>query len=80
MPTPTKGRCRRPAGQPGGQLSPSRWVTPSACKRPRWGTRLRNNILYVAAGYDINVTPDSQNAFSSDYNLLATSGSGQVGG
>ena len=42
------------------------------------GLRLENNILYVAAGYDLNVTPDSQNGFASDYNLLVTSGTGQV--
>ena len=43
------------------------------------GTRLRNNILYVAAGYNLYVTPDSQARFNSDYNLLFTSGAGQVG-
>ena len=43
------------------------------------GLRLENNILYVAAGYDLYVTPDSQNGFASDYNLLVTSGTGQVG-
>ena len=34
------------------------------------GLRLENNILYVAAGYDLYVTPDSQNGFISDYNLF----------
>ena len=43
------------------------------------GLRLENNILDVAAGYDLYVTPDSQTGFTSDYNLLFTSGSGQVG-
>ncbi len=43
------------------------------------GLRLENNILDVAAGYDLYVSPDSQNGFTSDYNLLFTSGSGQVG-
>src|SRR4029077_20571776 len=33
---------------------------------------LRNNILWVQAGYDIYVADDSQTAFSSDYNLLHT--------
>ena len=32
--------------------------------------RLRNNILWVEAGYDLYVTPDSQVGFNSDYNLL----------
>ena len=31
---------------------------------------LENNILDVAAGYDLYVTPDSQNGFRSDYNLF----------
>jgi Right handed beta helix region/Putative Ig domain/Dockerin type I domain len=31
---------------------------------------LRNNILWVESGYDINVSDDSQVGFSSDYNLL----------
>ena len=41
---------------------------------------LRNNILWVqaVAGYDLNVTADSQVGFNSDYNDLFTSGSGQV--
>ncbi len=43
------------------------------------GTRLRNNILWVDAGYNLYVTPDSQAGFNSDYNLLVTSGAGQVG-
>ncbi len=33
-------------------------------------TTLSDNILYVLAGYDIDVSPDSQSGFSSDYNDL----------
>jgi len=33
-------------------------------------TLLRNNILWVAAGYDVYVASSSQSGFSSDYNLL----------
>ncbi len=40
---------------------------------------LRNNILWVQAGYDIYVPPDSQVGFTSDYNLLYTAGAGKVG-
>ena len=40
---------------------------------------LRNNILWVEDGYDISMDSDSQNSFSSDHNLLYTTGSGQVG-
>ena len=32
--------------------------------------RIRNNILWVAAGYDIYVDPDSQAGLDSDYNLF----------
>ena len=31
---------------------------------------LRNNVLWVEAGYDISVTSDSQTGFASEYNLL----------
>ncbi len=40
---------------------------------------LRNNILWVQAGYDLYVTPDSQVGFNSDYNLLYTVGAGKLG-
>ena len=40
--------------------------------------RLRNNILWTQAGYDIWVASDSQTGFQSDYNLLYTSGTGQT--
>ena len=32
--------------------------------------QLRNNILWVQAGYDINIAADSQTGFNSDYNLF----------
>ncbi len=35
-------------------------------------TIVRNNILWVEAGFDIFVASDSQSGFSSDYNLLFT--------
>ncbi len=41
--------------------------------------RLRNNILWVDAGYDLYVASDSQVGFNSDYNLLYKTGAGQVG-
>ena len=41
--------------------------------------QLRNDIIWVQAGYDVNVASDSQAGFASDYNVLYTSGSGQVG-
>ena len=34
------------------------------------GISLENNILYVQAGYDLYVAPDSQAGFQSDYNLF----------
>jgi hypothetical protein len=40
---------------------------------------LRNNILWVQGGYDLSVAADSQAGFTSDYNLLYTTGTGQVG-
>jgi parallel beta-helix repeat protein len=40
---------------------------------------LRNNILWVQAGYDIHVSADSQVGFNSDYNLLYTAGAGKLG-
>ena len=39
---------------------------------------LRNNILWVTAGYDIYVSADSQTGFASDFNDLYTTGTGQV--
>ena len=39
---------------------------------------LENNILWVQAGYDINVAPDSEVGFSSDYNDLYTTNTGQI--
>ena len=41
--------------------------------------QLRNNIIWVQSGYDISVTADSEVGFASDYNILYTSGTGQVG-
>ena len=41
------------------------------------GVTLRNNVLWVQAGYDLSVASDAQRGFASDYNLLVTSGSGQ---
>ncbi|MCP4595484.1 LamG-like jellyroll fold domain-containing protein, partial [Neptuniibacter sp.] len=38
---------------------------------------LRNNILWVEAGYDIYVDSDSQVGFDSDYNLFYTAGIGK---
>ncbi len=40
---------------------------------------LRDNILWVFAGYDISVAGDSEQGFASDYNDLMTSDTGQVG-
>ena len=37
---------------------------------------LRNNILWVDSGYDINVATDSQVGFASDYNNLYSTGAG----
>ncbi len=39
---------------------------------------LRNNVLWVQLGYDISVDSTSQQGFTSDYNLLHTSGAGKV--
>ncbi len=39
---------------------------------------LRNNILWVLAGYDLNVDPSSQIGFNSDYNDLYTTVTGKV--
>ena len=40
--------------------------------------RLSNNILWAQSGFDISVSPDSQTGFASDFNVLMTSGGGQV--
>ncbi len=40
---------------------------------------LLNNIIWTQAGYDINVSNDSQQGFSSNYNLLETTGTGDIG-
>ena len=40
--------------------------------------RLRNNILWVSGGYGINVSPDSQVGFQSDYNNFYVTGTGKV--
>ena len=39
---------------------------------------LRNNILWVQNGYDLNVAADSQQGFNSDYNDLYATASGQL--
>ena len=41
--------------------------------------RLLDNIVWVQSGYDISVAANSEVGFSSDYNILYTSGTGQVG-
>ena len=46
---------------------------------PSSNVSLRNNILWTNAGYDINVATDSQQGFSSDYNLLYATGTGLIG-
>ena len=43
------------------------------------GLRLRNNILWVGTGSDLNIDKNSQVGFDSDYNDLYTTGSGVVG-
>ena len=40
--------------------------------------QLRNNILWVASGNLINVAPDSEAGFVSDYNSLITTGAGKL--
>ena len=40
---------------------------------------LRNDILWSQVGYDINVDDDCQEGFDSNYNLLYTTGQGQIG-
>ena len=42
------------------------------------GISLKNNILWTQAGYDLYVTPDSEQGFSSDYNDLYTTASGKL--
>lgn len=44
-----------------------------------WHVRLRNNVLWSGAGFDLNVAADSQTGFSSDYNLLHATGRGALG-
>lgn len=41
--------------------------------------QLRNNILWVDAGYAINVADDSQTGFNSDYNILYPGVAGSIG-
>ena len=40
---------------------------------------LRNNILWNEQGFGLIVSPDSQSGFDSDYNLIYTTGAGQLG-
>ncbi len=40
--------------------------------------RLRNNVISVSAGFGLNIAPDSQTGFQSDYNDFDLSGNGQV--
>ncbi len=40
---------------------------------------LRNNILWTQSGYDIDVAADSEQGFTSDYNDLYTTATGQIG-
>src|SRR5262249_52542497 len=40
---------------------------------------LRNNILWVDAGYDLRVAADSETGLLSDYNTLYTTGTGKLG-
>ncbi len=40
---------------------------------------LLNNILWTQSGYDIDVSNDSQQGFQSNYNLLYTTGTGNIG-
>ncbi len=43
------------------------------------GVQLSNNILWVDQGFAISVSTDSQVGFTSDFNLLFTTGTGQIG-
>ena len=43
------------------------------------GISLKNNILCVQSGYDIDVAADSEQGFASDYNDLYASGGGELG-
>ena len=40
---------------------------------------LSNNIIWTQSGYDINVSRESQLGFKSNYNLLYTTGLGEIG-
>ncbi len=40
---------------------------------------LRNNIIWVQTGYGLRIGNESQNDFTSDYNLLYATGTGKVG-
>ena len=40
---------------------------------------LRNNIVWVQSGYGIRIGNDSQNGFTSNFNLLYATGAGKVG-
>ena len=51
---------------------------PSASRAVPDGISLENNILWTQAGYDLYVTPDSEQGFSSDYNDLYTTASGKL--
>jgi autotransporter-associated beta strand protein/parallel beta-helix repeat protein len=42
------------------------------------GLNLRNNIVWTTSGYDLSIASDSQVGFQSDYNILYTTGTGQV--
>ncbi len=54
-------------------------VTESSSGNPTQNVELRNNIIWTQVGYDINVYSNSQQGFDSNYNLLYTTGTGQVG-
>ena len=43
------------------------------------GVQLRNNIIWTQSGYDVSISNDSQQGFTSDFNDLYASGSGEIG-
>ena len=43
------------------------------------GLDVRDNILWVQAGYDLFIDPSSQVGFKSDYNILYTTAAGRIG-
>ena len=71
-PTPTRASSSTTPTAPRSSTTPSssRWATGCASIAGLSGILLRNNIIWIEAGYDIDIATDSLSNFDSNYNDL----------